>query len=196
MVPKKQQKTNAWKYDMRTIFLATMATLVIGFVIMITLLFSLNMRIDQMMELQGRYNYNSTSAKKSTGSTSITTSASKSSTTTKKSVAEDFKSALERKGNVLTVRIQVDHKPDRIFEGESEQKEKMPLLEVLGEIEKAKGLHVEYETVGNQTIVKAIDGIDVKNTYTLEYFVNGQLVTGDLNRAKVGVGDIVEIVTL
>lgn len=190
MVQKKQQKANFGEYDMRTIFLATMAILTVGFVIMITLLVSLNMRIDEMMEIQGRYNFNSVNLKKTTNGTSPSSSA------TKAGSAEKFKSTLERKGNVLTVRVQVDHKPNRIFEGQSEQNEKMPLLEVLDEIEEAKGLHVEYETAGNQTVVKAIDGIDVKTAYKLEYYVNGQLVTEDLNRAKVGVGDVVEIVTL
>lgn len=189
---KKQEKTNfCGQWDMRKIFLATMAVLVIGFVIMISLLWFLNMRMDQMMEIQSRYNYNSVSFKKTRNNTDSPTNSA-----TKTSSVKNLKSALERKGNVLTVRVQVDHKPNRIFEGESEQKDKIPLLEVLGEIEEAKGLLIEYETVGNQTIVKAIDGIDVKNAYKLEYYVNGQLVTEDLSRAKVGVGDLVEIVTL
>lgn len=192
MIKKKQGKTNFWecRCDIKTIFLATMAILTVGFVIMITLLVSLNMRIDEIMEIQRRYNLNSVSLKKTTNSTSSNSSA------IKTGAAEKFKSTLERKGNVLTVRIQVDHKPNRIFEGQSDQNEKMLLLEVLDEIEEAKGLHIKYETIGNQTIVKAIDGIDVKNDYKLEYYVNGQLVTEDLNRAKVGVGDVVEIVTL
>lgn len=182
MVKKKQEKTSfcECQFDARKIFLITIAITVIGFVIITAILLSLNIKIDELMNIHNKYSYNPASFKKSA----------------KTDAAQSLKPTLEKKDNVLTVRIKADHKPNRIFEGESDQNEKTPLLDVLSEIKDVKGLQIEYETAGNKTVIKTIDGIDVKNTYKLEYYVNGQLVTKDLNNTKVGIGDMVEIVTL
>lgn len=188
MVKKKQEKTSFYECQCgaRKIFLIIIAIIAAGFIIIFTLIWSLNIRVNELMNISNKYNYRPVSSKKTTDDTQAV----------KIDTAQSLEPTLEKKDNVLTVRIKADHKPNRIFEGESDQNEKTPLLDVLNEIKDAKGLQIEYETAENQTVIKMIDGIDVKNTYKLEYYINGQLVTGDLNGAKVGIGDIVEIVTL
>lgn len=187
MVKKKQEKINfcECQFDARKFFLIIIAIIAVSFIIIFTLIWSLNIRVNELMNVPNKYNYRPVSSQKATNNIAAKTDA-----------AQSLKPTLEKKDNVLTVRIKADHKPNRIFEGESDQNEKTPLLDVLSEIKDAKGLQLEYETVGNRTAVKTIDGIDVKDTYKLAYYVNGQLVTGDLSGAKVGIGDIVEIVTL
>lgn len=188
MVKKKQEKTNfcECQFNARKIFLAAIAIIVISFVITFTLVWSLNIRVNTLMDTYNKYNYRHAGSKKTINKTP----------TAKTDAAQNLESAVEKKDNVLTVSIKVDNKPNRIFEGESDQSEKIPLSEVLSEIKDAKGLQVKYETTGNQTVVTALDGIDVKNTYKLKYYVNGQPITEDLNNTKVGIGDIVKIVTL
>lgn len=97
---------------------------------------------------------------------------------------------------LLTVKIKVDGKKQRIFDGENENPDKISILEALDEIKETKGLEFDYETRGDSVVVKNINGIEVNNNNNLIYYLNGKPITGDIKKVEVSAGDLVEIVTL
>lgn len=97
---------------------------------------------------------------------------------------------------LLTVKIKVDGKKQRIFDGENENLDKISILEALEEIKETKGLEFDYETRGDSVVVKNINGIEVNNNNNLIYYLNGKPVTSDIKKVEVSAGDLVEIVTL
>lgn len=96
----------------------------------------------------------------------------------------------------LTVKITLSNKQTRIFDGITEQPQKISLLDALKEISDTKNFTLFYEQKEGRTLLKKFDNIELDKNIALHYYVNGQEIQDDITQIKIGIGDIAEIKTL
>lgn len=169
---KEKQKARLSKViDERIAYLVIGATAIIGFSVVSASLWGLSSQIGRLVEMQSI----SPLEKKSVSNTPV---------------------ILKADSRLLTVKLKINSKKQRIFDGEAEVPQEISIFEMLNEIKDTNELDIEYQATNNKTVIKSINGVETGQGYALSYYINGEEVQGDIKDIKVKAGDMVEIITL
>lgn len=171
---KKNKQTTPWfcqPIDNRLSYSLIFIIIIAGFILISFSLKSLRLQIERLIDLQNQELKVSTENKEP--------------------------SSIKNKDKMLTVKVKVDAKKQRVFDGEIDDSGKISIVEALSDIKEARGLGFNYNQDNNKTTIKEINGVEIKDgNYNLRYYINGFETSNDPAQVQVGAGDTVEITAL